>query len=273
MIGSLAQIVALVTYGNDFLKNGKLTVDFYPGNSTFQFCNRVDFKEIVQTPFSTNIQETPVADDPLNWLHKIKADGCNRLRLFFQHSQQNEGKTKDYKLAGMVGGGGYWYIEAVYTSYSDLWYNYWKGTQPDDPDQKVWSVTYGLTHKHQPIIDFQVDCVTVRKKLQRTLTDIANFAFRHDLEYWGKWYDNAWQILDSQNPEQYYYHKDLIPANYALAARRILFAAGTAWAFGGMGTWNDLSFPNKEENDIYEKLSERLYTEFNEAIITAINSY
>jgi len=37
MVGTLAQIVALVAYGNDYIENGKISDDFYSTNTTFHF--------------------------------------------------------------------------------------------------------------------------------------------------------------------------------------------------------------------------------------------
>lgn len=52
MNGTLAQLIAIVAYGNECLINDKLVSDFYSSNSTFQFCNRVQFWDIItKNPF------------------------------------------------------------------------------------------------------------------------------------------------------------------------------------------------------------------------------
>ncbi len=43
MTGTLAQLIALTAYGNAYLTTGNLPDDFYPSNTTFQFCKTVDF--------------------------------------------------------------------------------------------------------------------------------------------------------------------------------------------------------------------------------------
>jgi predicted butyrate kinase (DUF1464 family) len=58
-----------------------------------------------------------------------------------------------------------------------------------------------------------------------------------------------------------------------LTAKQLLFSAGNAWVFGGMGSWNDLGFDNKEDNETYDRLSEQLYSNINEAIIASTNTY
>jgi len=54
MTGTLAQIIALTAFGNDFLKNGTLPTDFNTANTTFQFCNKVDFREFKNLLFFLN---------------------------------------------------------------------------------------------------------------------------------------------------------------------------------------------------------------------------
>ncbi len=51
MTGILAQIIAITSFGNEYLENGKLT-GFYPQNSTFQHCDFVDFREMKKKIFS-----------------------------------------------------------------------------------------------------------------------------------------------------------------------------------------------------------------------------
>ena len=70
-----------------------------------------------------------------------------------------------------------------------------------------------------------------------------------------------------------FYHSDLGPANsYPLAAKQLLFAAGNAWVFGGMGSWNDLGFDDCETNALYDRLSAQLYTCINTAVVVALGT-
>jgi hypothetical protein len=58
-----------------------------------------------------------------------------------------------------------------------------------------------------------------------------------------------------------------------LTSKQIIFSAGSAWVFGGMGSWNDLGFDSKEDNKTCERLSERFYSNINKAIIVGANTY
>ena len=109
------------------------------------------------------------------------------------------------------------------------------------------------------------------KELKNTLIEITDFALKQNLKNWSEIFNKAIVVIDSASPEEDYYHKDLIPqGNYSLIARQILFSAGSAWVFGGMGSWNDLGFDGKD-NDTYERLSEQLYSNIISAIIASIN--
>src|SRR5438045_4027623 len=155
MTGPLAQIVTLSGFGNDFLYNGRLTASFYDTNSSFQFCNKVDFRVFKQAFFFSKRKELVIADNPVEWFTYLKNNGCKKLRLFFQPSK-DQSFAKDYKIAGLIGGGGTWLIEAVYNNYSNGWANRWEVTKKDDPDNNIWTVNYGMTVKTCQLLIFRL---------------------------------------------------------------------------------------------------------------------
>jgi hypothetical protein len=272
MNGPLSQIISLTSFGNDYLFNDKLHVNFFD-NLSFKFCNKVDFRNFKRPLFFMKQKERVIAAFPNDWFQYLKNNGCKKLRLVFR-SSADQSFAKDYKLAGLVGGGGTWFIEAVYNGYSNAWANRWEVTQKDDPNQNIWTVNYGQTLSNLPIIDLQVSLPECKEKLGDTLKAIEAFAYGQSLEYWGTQFSKAREALTSVNPESFCYNKELITSrNYSLTAKQILFAAGAAWVFGAMGSWNDLGFNTKEENDTYEALTERLYENVNQAIVSATNSF
>lgn len=273
MTGTLSQLITLTTYGNDYLINGHLPTNFYPAHKTFQFCNKVDFREFKKRFFFSKSKETIITDNPSEWFSYLKSHGCKKLRLYFEYSK-DQSLAKDHKLAGMVGGGGLWLMEAVYDAYSNYWQDRWEVTRKTDPGNNIWTVNYGMIVKKLPTSNLQIEQANVKEALKQTLIEIIDFARKQNLEDWVKVFDKANAILESDTPHEYYYDEKLIPINnYSLTAKQILFSAGSAWVFGGMGSWNDLGFDGKEENDLYENLSKRLYSTINQAIISATNSY
>ncbi|MGK4569044.1 hypothetical protein [Flavobacterium sp. 3HN19-14] len=273
MTGILAQLVALTTYGNDYLKNGDNAAKLGFENSVFQFCNSVDFRVFRKKFFWSKPQEEILVSNPAKWFEFLKHNGCKHLRLFFEYSKDEKIAT-DHKLAGMVGGGGTWLIEAVYETYSNFWANRWEVTTRDSPENKIWTVNYGMIFEKAETINLQPENLSVKEKFNDTLTEIAAFANAHQLKNWADLFERAKLVLSSDKPEENYYHDDFVPLqNYPLLSQQLLFAAGTAWVFGGMGSWNDIGFSNEEDDALYESLSAQLYANINEAIIAAVNAY
>lgn len=135
MTGPLAQIISLTSYGNEILQSGQLPVNYYPRNSTFQFCNLVDFRDFKKSFFFSKPKETVIAQNPNQWFDFLKLGGCKKIRLHYQ-SSKDQPFAADYKLAGMVGDGGTWLIETVYYDYSNYWSNRWEVTRQNASDNK-----------------------------------------------------------------------------------------------------------------------------------------
>ncbi len=189
MTGELAQIIALASHGNEYLTTGELPNDFYPSNSTFKFCKKVDFIELKKSFFSSKRKDKMIADTPTFWFETLRKSGCRKLRLYFQPSA-DQSIAKDHRLAGLVGGGGTWLIEAVYPDYSDYWTSQWEVKDENDPDDEIWHVIYLLISKHNKPINLNIDLDTTRQKLHpksevlpyfdaNDLPSFANLAFFH----------------------------------------------------------------------------------------------
>ncbi|MBG9377403.1 hypothetical protein I5907_14260 [Panacibacter sp. DH6] len=272
MTGTLSQIITLTSFGNDFIFNNKLNENF-DTNLSFKYCNKVDFRLFEKPFFFMKQKEKVIADIPNDWFKYLKKNGCKKLRLYFR-SSADQSFAKDYKLAGLVGGGGTWFVEAVYEKYSNAWASRWEVTKKHDPNDNIWTVNYAQTLSNLPTMDLQISLQKSKEELQTTLTEIEAFAIGQKLDYWSDQFTKARHALISNTPESFYYNSDLVVNNnYSLTARQILYAAGTAWVFGAMGSWNDLGFNTKEDNEKYETLTETLYAKVNEAIISATNSY
>tara|TARA_R110002096_G_scaffold57133_1_gene145162 strand:+ start:2684 stop:3493 length:810 start_codon:yes stop_codon:yes gene_type:complete len=264
MTGILAQIIAITSFGNEYLKNGKLT-DFYPQNTTFQHCDFVDFREMKKKNIFSSKKEITVSKNPIEWFEYLKSKNCKKLRLFYQTVKED-----DHKMAGFVGGGGNWFIETIYSTHSDFWISRWNHDK--NLTEKPWQVTYGKAIEKRPIINQQFDITQTRENLKTCLENITEFAYIETTENWGKIFEKAKETLENENPESDFYHNDLISwNNYELQNRLLLMSASKAFVFGGMGSWNDMSFENKKTDEKYNKLSTELYNAMMESITCAIN--
>jgi hypothetical protein len=269
MTGVLAQLIALTSHGNQWLQAGEFPAVFYPQSTVFQFCNLVDFRDYDYK----DQQETVIVPDPNRWYGFLKIERCQRLRLYYQPSKPKVG-AEEHMLAGMIGGGGTWLIEAIGNGHSDYWVGRWAVTQKDDAEKKIWSVKYFRAYVHQPTNDLHFDLEQTKTDLGEALKAIIAFAEEKAPDNWTDVFKRAAAKLDSDDPIGDYYHQDLIAGKYySLPAKQLLFSAASAWVFGGMGSWNDLGFDTAEDNQRYSDVSAGLYDAINRSILTAVNSW
>lgn len=270
MTGPVDQCISLASYGNEFLKSGQL-ISFYPENRSFQFCKRVLFSETRKDIDASGSNESVNTFNPNTWFDFLKKNNCIKIRLA-HFTSEKQVLARDYQLAGFVGGGGPWLIETVFEKSSDLWANNWQVTNRHDPERKIWTVQYVRIKQHVPSINLQFDPVEIKNDLNETLTAISAFAEKQKLNFWKDWFDRAIKTLQSQNPEALFFRQDmLVQKNHPLIARQLIYGGGNSFVFGGMGSWNDISFQQAEIQKEYEKISAQLYDIMNQAILCGIN--
>lgn len=263
MNGILAQTIATVSFGNEYLKQNK-TDNFYPENSTFQHCNNVDFREKKKSIFSKD-KEIIVANNPIEWFAYLKKNGCEKISLYYQSENDD-----DYRTSAFVGGGGNWYIECIYKNYSDFWISNWKHI--NEVKDKPWNVIYGKSISKRATINRQYDIEYIRNNLKDVLDKITEFAYQETTENWGKIFENSKSSLESENPVIDFYHTDLICwNNYTMRNKQLLMSASKALVFGGMGSWNDMWFEKEETEKKYVELSKKLYEMIMKGIESSIN--
>lgn len=268
MQGHIAQVVALAIYGNAFLKGGNVT-SLWPSGSAFTFCRSVSFVALAGQ--GKDPEEIPYAQDPLQWLSKLRSEGVVGLRL--HHLAGNDPRISDRMSVGFVGGGGRWLIEAVKPAVSDAWEARWQVGDQEDPERRIWLVTYGRTVANHSHVSLQeVGAERLRKELQVVLSEIASFAEKQQLDGFAKCFRAGLEVLGSENPLAKVYHSDLAPPQtLPLAGEQLLSVAQATWVFGGMGSWNDLGFDGSDQQT-YESLSDRLFGLLNQAVVEAANS-
>ncbi|MGN6401548.1 MAG: hypothetical protein ACTHMD_13915 [Flavisolibacter sp.] len=268
---TIAQLISLISYGNDYLINGNNTTEYYPNNTTFQYCNKVSFVISTQSIWSLSKKEIEVGKNPLEWFNYLKGKKCKGLKLYHRHTK-DQSRIKDYMLAGFVGGGGDWFIETLYEKHSDFWYAHWEVTNQDASDNKIWTVTYKPEVKGIPSIALNFDQAKAEKNLRETLNKIQAFAYQHNADFWGDWFSKALRVIDDDQPSSDFHPDMIVLQNYKLHSQQLIFGACASCVFGGMGSWNDLGFQPKEEQEKYSKFTDELYEAVLEALIAGINS-
>jgi hypothetical protein len=174
--------------------------------------------------------------------------------------------------AGFVGGGGNWFIATERNHKADCWQAKWDVWDRKAPENRIWRVDYMLVCDADVTENEPTDLKVISDKLSNTLKQIHEFAQRHGIDNFADSFAKAGECLQSDDPFSLVYHKDLAPAGLlSLDAMRLLASSQAAWVFGGMGSWNDMSFEG-DESKKYENLSDTLFSLINEAICEATNS-
>lgn len=271
MQGTIAQIVALTAFGNAFLADvpGAYRADFYPTNSTFVFCKEVKFVDLKRD--GDKWRESPYADNPDTFFRRLKSEGYKGFRLSYGPS--GEKAAPDRMLVGFVGGGGRWLLEAIGPRGSDIWEARWAVGNQNDPDRKIWHVTYGrLASGVRTENSQQSQLEQLKVRLSTNLVSIADFSRRQKLDGFTRRFEAGLAQIGADEPLKSVYHSDIAPKGLLpKSAYQLLFAAQAAWVFGGMGSWNDLGFQGQDQ-ETYDKLSEELYQLLNAAIVQATNT-
>ena len=92
----IAQVIAIIGYGNDYLQVGNLLYDF-DSNCIFQYCKSVDFIYQKKKGLFSKKVEMLVADSPTGWFKYLNEKGCLKLRLHFKSQRPD-----DYMTAGLT---------------------------------------------------------------------------------------------------------------------------------------------------------------------------
>lgn len=269
MNGHIANAVALVCAGNQFLA-GKDIDGFWPGASVFNFMKLVEFRH---PPASgKDADDYPlVASDPIEWFEMLKP-WCNGLRLHNVKpirgpNQQTD--TPDRMLAGFVGGGQRWLIEAIGKSESEIWEAFHRLGDRNDPERRIWKCTH-ILQSRLPRAEIDVDATPTLDdavdRFRKALVRIETYARDEKYDNWADIFNEATDTIDAAKPmiEQ----GDMARfTGFDDRQAAVFEACSRAWVFGGMGSWNDLGGGER-----YDRVSQALYDSLNDCIAALANS-
>lgn len=209
------------------------------------------------------------AETPDAWFGWLAAAGTQAVTLAWVPSEKS--MAPDRMLAGFVGGGGTWFVRTSHARQAPLvWHANWSFSRPPAPQQGAWTVSY-CTVPYAAALPAAAGLQQVHEQLTEALTEIHAFAQAHDCGSFAECFSQALDALSTHS--RHGYHRDLAPDGVLDAtAAAILDACESAWVFAGMGSWNDLSFKGREQED-YDRLSERLFQVLIGAIRSAVNDF
>ena len=266
MNGELAQLIALVAHGNYFLTHPEIHTLDLSTNSTFNFVNSLCFALYKN---KSETKGTEIASSVADWFTILRQQGVKRLwNIGFQWDHANIAEH----IAVAFSGGVPIAVESDSTQDFVLWYPKWT---TGGPSGKPWNVEYrGLHFPFSHAIEL-MELDEVKTKLHLAISQADDFS-RHcglDLSFFADRFAQALNQLDSQKPVMPF-NQDLLPeCGYGLVSRQVLAAAQLAYVFGGMGSWNDLGFPDPDMQKQYESISNVLYQAVKLSILMASNTF
>jgi len=265
MNGELAQLIAIAAHGNAALLAPDSPAGLWTGNSTLRYVNRLSFVRSPAPAGSTG----PIALDIASWWCELRQRGLRRLTVV-RTGQAIPGRNLPEYLDAAFAGGVHAGLLATFDRGADeTWTARWEVTEPQHPNQAIWSVTYhGATVTGPGAVPPSTPLHQAVLELAESLRRIGSFATGNGLEEWSPRFTDALAMLSAPSPTVPYY-PDLLPERgYSLPARRLMAAAAGGWVFGGMGSWND-SVPSAAAE--YESVTQAHFEAEMNAFVTAAN--
>jgi hypothetical protein len=272
MNGTLSQLVALCSAANGVIAGHVNTESFYPDHADFKFCNSVRFVDL-KTGMLRKAREVERHRDPSEWLTAVKQIGA--VRAWLRFAATGKAVAPDHQLAAFVGAVGDWQLVIASKRNAEFWVSRWDVTKQNAKDNRIWGVTYACVGKSKHVLKApEPDLIATTSRLQSALSAAHEFAAKHDLPTWAKWFQRAIDCSDPTKPLSFPEYVQFVCLDaYPTTAQRLFAAAYNGWVFGGMGSWNDLYFERQAENDRYNELSAELYSAINDSIQQATWSF
>jgi hypothetical protein len=271
MNGHVYTNLLLTCAGNRFLGVGDIA-GFWLGSDAFRFTQSCEFRELPSV-VEDGAAYPLVANDPLDWFVTLKP-GVRGLRLHHtarKRAANQQTEVSDRMLAGMVGGGQRWLIEAVGESDSELWEGFERIGDREEPNRKIWLWTFIRQGKApRTAMDADVSGLGLDDAVahfRQALTDVEAYARTESYDNFAEIFREALSELDRAAEGTAADWGDARYTGFDPRRLSIMSAASRASVFGGMGSWNDLG-----GGEAYDKVSEALYSTLNDCIMALANS-
>lgn len=251
MNGELAEAVALVSYGNAFLKGvASLDARCWSEHSTFRYVRAVRF---VDAGYRWGFipRRNVVATSPDAWFLWLESQRTSVLRLMITVQRE-------------------WVIQTLAARRVVAWRSRMRYIG-NKADGRTWNVTYmgsmDAEYNYRPLLNIPA----AAGNLKAALEAITAFARSRELSDWEQRFTEARSILDASSAVTIPYHADLLAVAGA-ETRQLAAASAAAWVFGGMGSWSDIRSRDRR-HDEYDAVTRQLYVAVLDGLAAAANAH
>jgi hypothetical protein len=267
MDGSMAQLIALTAHGNGYLsgKAGVVPPDLSL-NSTFHYVGDVRFSVYENREAATGAE---IAANTADWFRSLRQRRVSRLwNLAFRWDDE----TMPERRAGAFANESKRAIQVDLPDGFECWYPHWEA---GGDSAKPWRVVFRcLRFPHSQMASLP-HVRAIKKEFERALTLAHQFSLNAGggAEAFTTLFSQSRQLLKSRSPLPLY-HPDMLPnRGYGRDARQLLSAASCADVFGGMGSWNDISYGDAKTQTAYDQVSDRLHAAIKSAYFAGSNAF
>lgn len=269
MNGDLAQLVTLASHGNVYLASEGVAPPELAGSNPMFTYSRVKFVRDPK-PYGDIMRGTLVAEGTAGWYAQLRELGARNIWLVRRGDPVPEDMARHALVA--FAGGGDWHLQVDYPDKSEAWAAAWEFVNgSENGRESYWNVTYaGVLIEGMPAVE-KHDLGEMEARLRQALVEVERFARGNGEENWADVFKRALNNLDGSERAQ---PGEMLPEEgYSREARMIVSAAAGAWVFGGMGSWNDIYFPDEQVRADYGRSSARLYDAVVASMVAATNSF
>ncbi|MDQ3707217.1 MAG: hypothetical protein M3437_18725 [Chloroflexota bacterium] len=269
MNSDLAQLVILAAYGNVYLAGeGGAPPELTESHTGFKY-SRVNFVRYPK-PYADGIWNTLVIKNTADWYSQLRELGARNIWLVRRGDPVPQDIAR-HELVAFAGGGD-WHLQVDYLDKSEGWSAGWEFVDTrGDRQGAYWNVTYSrVLIEGMPPVE-KHDLREMEARLRRALVEVERFARANDEEGWADVFKRELNRLDATGNTQ---KSDMLPEEgYSREAHRLVSAASGSWVFGGMGSWNDISFSDEQVRADYGRVSAELYDAVVTSAVAATNSF
>ena len=272
MVNTLSRAVLFVARGNAFLAGDEESIRNIEESSVFKFSKSMIFTA-GRDRSSVRFRSSE------DWFDYIRSEGCRRFNLVFK---KFDGNPRTYKLLGFAGAES-WAIQTKLRNMTLHWHDFEEVGDRNDPDQKIWlSALAGFAPPEDKIpemLEPHSDLGLAHETIGELYPRIIRFCESNSAEVWAPYFQKGLTALQSDDPfdvkndDSEFNHNRLFPGwGYSLDALQVFAASASGYLFGGMGSWNDMGFPDEAQRQ-YESLSTELYRAVTAGIEASTNSF